>query len=72
MKVKVFSEKYTGDSIQEKINKWLEFENPSSIEFIKQSESMTGDDNDGSFNLTISIWYTPKSKPLSIKSDEIE
>lgn len=59
MMVKIFSDSYTGDSVQEKINKWIEQKNPD-IKFVEQSESMTGDNADGSFNLTISIWYEPK------------
>lgn len=58
MKVKMFIENYS-NTAQDKINEWLEKESPD-IKFVKQSESMTGDNTDGSFNLTVSVWYEPK------------
>jgi len=58
MKVKIFTESYSNDSVEEKINKWLDKEHPE-IKFIEQSESMTGSYDIGGFNLTISVWYEP-------------
>ncbi|HBT86908.1 MAG TPA: hypothetical protein DEB50_00050 [Desulfobacter sp.] len=60
MKVEFFFESYIGDSVQDKINKWIEAEKPD-IKFIKQSESMTGTNDNGGFNFTVSVWYEPSN-----------
>ena len=60
MKVKIFADGCANGDIQEKINSWMEKENPQ-VKFIKQSESMAGDNDRGSFNLTVSVWYEPKT-----------
>jgi hypothetical protein len=61
MKVRIFNDSYTDGSIEEKINKWIDTENPD-IRFIQQSESMTGnnDNGDGCYNFTVSVWYEPQ------------
>ena len=60
MKVKIFQSNYTASQdFEDKVNKWMEKEKPQ-VKLVEQSESMTGNDAEGSYNLTISIWYEPK------------